>query len=105
LPNPTSLKPSQSEPRSYLLHENQLPTSQSDADASLPKPFAKTHSITTHDKAGIFKPKKLFSVTKYPLPPSTKPTCVTHDLQHSEWKQAMTDEFIALVNNGTWSTT
>lgn len=52
---------------------------------------------------GIFKPKKIFSVTKYPLPSPAEPTCVTQALQHIEWKQAMSDEFNALMQNGTWS--
>ncbi|PNX72737.1 retrovirus-related Pol polyprotein from transposon TNT 1-94, partial [Trifolium pratense] len=106
-PSPPSTLPSleqtQSEPSSHQLSEHTLSTSQSNADVTLPAPFAETHSMITRGKAGIFKPKKLFSITKYPLPPSAEPTCVTEALKHSEWKQAMSDEFTALMNNGTWS--
>jgi hypothetical protein len=67
------------------------------------KPIVPTHSMNTRGMNGIFKPKQLFSVTKYPIPPSVEPTCVTQALQHVEWKQAMSDEFTALMKNGTWS--
>lgn len=59
--------------------------------------------MVTRGQKGIFKPKKLFSISKYPIPPSVEPTCVSKALQHVEWKQAMSDEFMALMKNGTWS--
>jgi len=59
--------------------------------------------MTTRGKAGIFTPNKLFfSLTVYPLPPSIELKCVTQALRHIEWKKAMFDEFIALMNNGAW---
>lgn len=61
------------------------------------------HPMITRGKAGIFKPKKLFSVSKHPLPPADEPTCASKALQCHEWKQAMSEEFTALMTNGTWS--
>jgi histone deacetylase 1/2 len=86
-----------------LTKECTLSSSQSTAEVSLPASSTTTRPMTTRGINGIFKPKKIFSATKYPLPPSAEPTCVTQALQHSEWKQAISDEFNALMHNGTWS--
>jgi hypothetical protein len=102
-PTPTLPSPNHTSSEPLLSHEHTLSTSQSAAEIPLPAPFAETHSMNTHGKSGIFKPKKLFSITKYPLPPSIEPTCVSQALRHNEWKQAMSDEFTALMDNGTWS--
>lgn len=61
------------------------------------------HPMTTRSKSRIFKPKKVHFVSKHPLPESVEPTCVTQALKYPEWQQAMTDEFMALMRNGTWS--
>ncbi|AES94824.1 hypothetical protein MTR_5g018760 [Medicago truncatula] len=42
----------------------------SNIDASLSTPFIDTHFMTTCGNAKICKPKNIFSVTKYLLPPS-----------------------------------
>ncbi|PNY00673.1 retrovirus-related Pol polyprotein from transposon TNT 1-94 [Trifolium pratense] len=91
------------EPPSHSTPEHTLSTVQSVVEVPPPTPRPSGHSMATRSKNGIFKPKKLFLATKYPLPPSTEPTCVSQALQHAEWKQAMSDEFTALMNNGTWS--
>ena len=78
-------------------------SSQSQSIPAAQPPLVPTHNMVTRGQKGIFKPKKLFSVSKYPIPPSVEPTCVSKALQHVEWKQAMSDEFMALMKNGTWS--
>ncbi|GAU15594.1 hypothetical protein TSUD_108530 [Trifolium subterraneum] len=91
------------EPPSYSTPEHTLSTVQSVVEVPPPTPRPSGHSMATRGKNGIIKPKKLFLATKYLLPLSTEPTCVSQALQHVEWKQAMSDEFTALMNNGTWS--
>ena len=60
------------------------------------------HPMITRGKARIVKPKKLFSVSKHPLPPADEPG-VSKALPYHEWKQAMFEEFTALMTTGTWS--
>lgn len=79
-PTPTLPSPNDTSSEPHLSHEHTLSTSQSAAEVPLPAPFAETHSMNTRGKSGIFKPKKLFSVTKYPLQPSIEPTCVSQAL-------------------------
>ncbi|KAI5419469.1 hypothetical protein KIW84_043587 [Lathyrus oleraceus] len=57
------------------------------------------HFMIARGKEEIFKSKKLFSVSKHPLPPAEEPTCVSKAMQCHEWKQAMFEEFTALMNN------
>ena len=59
--------------------------------------------MVTRGKGGIFKPKKLFSLSKHPILPVEESTSVSKALQCHQWKQAMSEEFTALMNNGTWS--
>lgn len=79
----------------------QSATSQDSAAAStqaLP-----THPMITCSKNGIYKPKQINTVTKFPLPTPTEPSCPSQAIKLPEWKNAMSDEFNALLANGTWS--
>nr|KYP42598.1 Retrovirus-related Pol polyprotein from transposon TNT 1-94 [Cajanus cajan] len=58
--------------------------------------------MVTRSKNGIFK-LKAFQVSKHPMPTVVEPTCASQALKHIVWKQAMSDEFNALMKNGTWS--
>ena len=51
--------------------------------------------MVTRSKTGIFKPKVLAT--------TCEPTCVKEALHVHHWKQAMTDELMALLKNNTWS--
>jgi len=42
-------------------------------------------------------------VSKHPIFPVEEPTSVSKALQCHQWKQAMSEEFTDLMNNGTWS--
>ena len=55
------------------------------------------HPMITRSKAGTFKPKLLFSTVHQEL------SSVSLALANPLWKQAMTDEFQALLHNQTWS--
>ncbi|KAL6313055.1 hypothetical protein AAG906_025800 [Vitis piasezkii] len=54
-----------------------------------------THSMVTRSKVENFKPKVLAT--------TCEPTCVKEALHVHHWKQAMTDELMALLKNNTWS--
>nr|GEU70437.1 hypothetical protein [Tanacetum cinerariifolium] len=56
--------------------------------------------MVTHAKAGIFKPLErmnCYVTTTSPLPRSH-----VHALRDPHWKEAMLDEYNALISNGTW---
>nr|GFB22237.1 ribonuclease H-like domain-containing protein [Tanacetum cinerariifolium] len=56
--------------------------------------------MVTHAKAGIFKPLKSMNchiTTTLPLPRSH-----VYALRDPHWKEAMLDEYNALICNGTW---
>nr|GEW07630.1 ribonuclease H-like domain-containing protein [Tanacetum cinerariifolium] len=56
--------------------------------------------MVTRAKAGIFKPLERMNchvTTTSPLPPSH-----VHALHDPHWKEAMLDEYNALISNGTW---
>ncbi|GKV02336.1 hypothetical protein SLEP1_g14789 [Rubroshorea leprosula] len=88
-------------------HSNTSATSSdpsSSSPTSLPPPIGptRTHNMTTRSQNNIFKPRTLFLATKHPLDNSIEPTCVSHALNNPQWRQAMSDEFNALVRQGTW---
>ena len=69
-----------------------------------PVPTNHQHPMTTRSKNGIFKPKKrLFTATKHPLPENLEPSSVREAMKYPHWRQAMAEEFDALLRNGTWS--
>lgn len=54
-----------------------------------------SHPMVTWSKSGIHKPKVYMAVRE--------PQTVLEALQHEQWKAAMTDEYLALLRNQTWS--
>ncbi|GJR84350.1 ribonuclease H-like domain-containing protein [Tanacetum coccineum] len=59
-----------------------------------------THPMVTHAKAGIFNPIERMNchvTTTSPLSRS-----YVHALRDPNWKEAMLDEYNALITNGTW---
>ncbi|KAM1666313.1 hypothetical protein ACFX1X_045967 [Malus domestica] len=60
------------------------------------------HPMTTRAKNNIFKPKQLCTATKHPLPSPIEPTCVSQAIKDPLWRASMSDEFNALIRNGTW---
>lgn len=59
--------------------------------------FSNTHPMITRGKDGIFKPKVF--LTKFL---ETEPSTIQDALSHPLWRQAMADEYQALVQNNTW---
>jgi len=84
-------------------------TSMSDSTA----PYFWSHLMTTRSQNHIHKPTLLPDGTpKYTVPraftvttsnPETEPTCYTSAVQHVVWRDAMAEEFHALLKNGTWN--
>jgi hypothetical protein len=74
---------------------------------------SRPHSMITRSKHQIRKPTLLpDGSVKYPLPsalttfadsPDIEPTCYTTAAKYAVWREAMADEFTALLKNGTWS--
>ncbi|GKV50908.1 hypothetical protein SLEP1_g57587 [Rubroshorea leprosula] len=59
-----------------------------------------THPMVTRSQNQIFKPKQLYlAETPYS---EVEPTCVSQALKDHRWRQAMSEEFTALVSQGTW---
>lgn len=59
--------------------------------------------MITRSKNGIYKPKKVNAMSKFPLAAPVEPTCTSQVIKISEWKAVKSDEFNALMANGTWS--
>lgn len=47
--------------------------------------------------------KKFFYASNHPLPENLEPSNVRQAMQHPHWRQAISEEFNALIRNGTWS--
>ena len=62
----------------------------------------RTHRMTTRFMNDIYKPKKLFLVTKHPFPSSLESTSVTEALIDSRWHDAMSSKLTALMRHNTW---
>lgn len=65
---------------------------------------ASNHPMITRSKSGIVKPKHplCLLVDLLPSPPLSEPSCFTKALKHEQWRLAMSQEFQALQNQGTW---
>ena len=78
----------------------------------VPSPPLRTHGMLTRSQNHISKPKIPTDGTiKYPLPhalttslttTTIEPTCFTSAVKDAVWRYAMTAEFNALIQNGTW---
>ncbi|PKI65943.1 hypothetical protein CRG98_013663 [Punica granatum] len=61
------------------------------------------HQMTTRAKSGIHKPNPKFSLLTSSCDSVIEPTCYSQAVKDPNWRQAMADEFNALIQNGTWS--
>ncbi|CAH9063661.1 unnamed protein product [Cuscuta epithymum] len=76
------------------------PPSNSSSISPSPSPVANIHPMQTRSKDGIFKPKTIFNLSV--LAPPDDPTCYSQAQKFSVWRDAMADEFNALLANQTW---
>ncbi|KAM2607610.1 hypothetical protein TB2_036145 [Malus domestica] len=94
LPDSTSISPP--------LPPNPLPPPPLSQPLSAPN----AHPMQTRSKSGISKPKA-YTATKHPIPPHLTqdfiPSTYLQASKCSHWRQAMQEEFNALLNTGTWS--
>ncbi|CAH9126696.1 unnamed protein product [Cuscuta epithymum] len=58
------------------------------------------HPMQTRAKSGIFKPKSIFTLNT--VVSVADPTCFSEAQKHLIWREAMADEFNALISNNTW---
>uniref|UniRef100_A0A5B7AA01 Reverse transcriptase Ty1/copia-type domain-containing protein n=1 Tax=Davidia involucrata TaxID=16924 RepID=A0A5B7AA01_DAVIN len=101
LPRRAWMSPASSVPSSQSASPSQ-PSSTSTSSLSHIPPATRNHPMVTKSQNNIFKPKQIHVTTKHPLLSSLEPTCVSQNLKDPHWRAAMSDEFNALVRNGTW---
>ena len=98
-------------PEHLLESENPTPTSptpqihSSSTQQHIPATMQRTHHMTTRSINGIFKPNPTFhtNLTVDTTPEiSPIPKNPVSALRDKNWKTAMWDEFIALIDNNTW---
>ena len=58
--------------------------------------------MQTWSMSGVFKPKVVLSLATKECPTNFEHTSYTQASKDARWKEAMTEEFNALVQNGTW---
>ena len=84
---------------------NMPPQNSETSSASIitPPTHQNTHPMTTRAKNNIHKPLTKMNLTAIISQPSgIEPHTVNQALTDPKWRQAMNDEFDALVQNGTW---
>ncbi|KAL6340900.1 hypothetical protein AAG906_032011 [Vitis piasezkii] len=75
----------------------------SSASTTTPSTHQNTHSMTTRAKNNIHKPlTKMNLIAVISQPSDIEPHTINQALTDPKWRQAMNDEFDALVRNGTW---
>lgn len=65
-------------------------------------PIVPVHSMHTRSKSGIFVPKIPFTLSVH-SPPLTEPLSFKEAIVFPEWQKAMSEEYSALIQQGTWS--
>ncbi|XP_010544446.1 PREDICTED: uncharacterized protein LOC104817067 [Tarenaya hassleriana] len=80
---------------------NSLPTVEEEPAALVPSPTRNRHPMTTRGKNNIVKPVQKLTLAASIVNSLREPTCVSQALKDPRWRQAMCDEFDALVRNGT----
>lgn len=102
LPDPISPSSSQisttNNPNQSIPDPNNLERSFTTAPLPNSSHVANNHPMVTRGKSGIFKPK-IFSAEYLEVEPPN----VKESLKCPHWVQAMTEEYKALLANGTWS--
>lgn len=68
--------------------------------SSVPQPV-NIHPMFTRSKHGISKPKKVFGLSV--IHSEVEPTHFSEAIKHKAWQQAMSEEYEALIKQGTWT--
>jgi len=61
------------------------------------------YHVVTRSQNNIFKPNKKFYHTSLSTSENLEPSSIRQAMQHSHWRQAISEELSALIRNGTWS--
>lgn len=87
-------------------HISNHPSTKSTLQEPAPSMTDRQHPMVTRLMNNIYK--KVFSTTLYPLPQllattltESEPTCYTQAAKHLHWREAMTNEFNALLHTNT----
>ncbi|WOG93565.1 hypothetical protein DCAR_0312851 [Daucus carota subsp. sativus] len=123
--NPPSLITNKPPPSHQTIHVHQPlappPIIRSSTDITPPEPSNSIPTTTltpsssieneTHRPIRARKPNPKYygstfvnnTTTNHPLPSPIEPTCVSQAVKDSNWRSAMSTEFNALIQNGTWT--
>ncbi|KAF2284790.1 hypothetical protein GH714_030467 [Hevea brasiliensis] len=80
---PSSTHPSPPLPQS--MDTPTTPTSHEPPAVDFHQAPIRTQPMTTCSFNNTFKPKQLYTVAKYPIPPSQEPSCVSEALRDPQW--------------------
>lgn len=83
----------------------------SPSTSAMPSPSATTsplaaaerHHMVTRARAGIVVPNPKYAHTAMTTSPTAPPTFVRAAMRDPDWRQAMQEEYDALMANGTWT--
>lgn len=98
-PSPTPTALFHSTPRRDPPSSSPVTSSPSKSPTNISGP-TNDHHMQTRSKSGIVKPKNILSLTT--LADDVKPTSFTQAHKVLKWRQAMEDEFNALIKINTW---
>ncbi|CAH9129275.1 unnamed protein product [Cuscuta epithymum] len=76
------------------------PVSSSPLSTIPPVSHPNCHPMQTRAKSGIFKPKTIFNLQT--VVNQADPTCFSEAHKNLKWREAMAEEFNALITNNTW---
>lgn len=78
------------------------PLSSTTTASAEPSTNPSEHQMATRSKHNIFKPNPKYSLNITTLPAPSEPTYHTQAFKDPRWRAAMSEEFDALLRNGTW---
>ncbi|PKU60143.1 Retrovirus-related Pol polyprotein from transposon TNT 1-94 [Dendrobium catenatum] len=88
-------------PHTHDQHASPQPQSSSHSPSPSPLPIPTRHRMVTRLQTGKLKPKPVFNL-QHSLIDEPDPTCFTTASKHKCWRDAMSAEFQALQQQGTW---
>lgn len=101
LPTPTNSLPPPTAQSTPLTH-NQISAPPNSQTLNIQTEHAPTKQPSHPMITRLKKKMQINLVTKFPLPLDVVPTCFSQATKRPEWREAMSAEFNALVNMGTW---